>query len=439
MTYEQAIKYLKSLTKFGINLGLSRIQELLQRLGNPHHRLNIIHIGGTNGKGSTTAMIASILRTAGYKTGMFTSPHLHSYTERFLINGEPIAEARLAQLINDIRPHLDNMVTEGFEHPTEFEVSTALALLYFALEETDYVALEVGLGGAIDSTNVVTPLVSVITNVSLDHMDYLGSSVGEIARVKAGIIKKGVPVVTAAEGIALEVIQQAAEANYSRLIRMGKDVTWSPLRQESNQGCQEFKIEGLQNHYHVRLPLLGSHQQINAATAVAAVEMLFAGGGNPTPVAAVVEGLRTVQWPGRLEIIGKNPTILLDGAHNHAGALALKQALLESFPGRRFIFLLGMLADKERSNVVAELAPLARAVVVTRSNHPRAGDWTRLADHAKNYLEDVIVIEDVQEAVKAALDRTRQDDILCITGSLYMVAEARSVLGLSDKKSLRNC
>ncbi|PHJ37027.1 hypothetical protein P378_18815, partial [Desulforamulus profundi] len=232
MTYEQAIKYLKSLTKFGINLGLSRIQELLQRLGNPHHRLNIIHIGGTNGKGSTTAMIASILRAAGYKTGMFTSPHLHSYTERFLINGEPIAEARLAQLINDIRPHLDNMVTEGFEHPTEFEVSTALALLYFALEETDYVALEVGLGGTIDSTNVVTPLVSVITNVSLDHMDYLGSSVGEIARVKAGIIKKGVPVVTAAEGIALEVIQQAAEANYSRLIRMGKDVTWSPLRQE---------------------------------------------------------------------------------------------------------------------------------------------------------------------------------------------------------------
>ncbi|SHE52773.1 dihydrofolate synthase / folylpolyglutamate synthase [Desulforamulus putei DSM 12395] len=433
MTYDEAITYLKGLTKFGMNLGLGRIQELLRRLGNPHRRLNIIHVGGTNGKGSTTAMIAGILRAAGYKTGMFTSPHLHSYTERFLINGRPIAEAKLAQLLTEIRPHMDNMVAEGFEHPTEFEVSTALALLYFAMEETDYVALEVGLGGAIDSTNVVTPLVSVITNVTLDHMDHLGSTVEEIARVKSGIIKKGVPVVTAAEGVALEVIWQAAKANQSRLILVGKDVTWSSVQpRDNNGGYQQFKIKGLHNHYHIQLPLLGSHQRINAATAVAAVEMLFSNGGHPVPAAAVVEGLQRVHWPGRLEVVRKNPTVLLDGAHNHAGARALRQALLEYFPDRQLIFVLGMLADKERSKVVAELAPLAKAVVVTRSNHPRAGDWTKLADYVKKYLEDVMIIEDVRQAVKTVLDKARQDDILCITGSLYMVAEARSVLGLSS-------
>lgn len=431
MTYDQAVQYLKGLTKFGINLGLSRIQELLHRLGNPHRSLSIIHIGGTNGKGSTAAMTASILRAAGYKTGMFTSPHLHSYTERFLINGRRIPRTQLAQLITEIRPHLDNMTAGGFEQPTEFEVSTALALLYFAREKTDYVVLEVGLGGAIDSTNVVTPLVSVITNVTLDHMDYLGGTVEEIARVKAGIIKKGIPVVTAAEGVALEVIQQAAAANHSKLILVGRDVTWQSLQlqpQDNTGACQQFKIQGLQNHYHIQLPLLGSHQRINAATAVAAVEMIFSNGGHPAPAAAVVEGLRTVQWPGRMEILRKNPTILLDGAHNHAGAQALRQALLEYFPGRQFIFVLGMLADKERSKVVAELAPLAKAVIVTRSNHPRAGDWTKLAEHVKKYLEDVVILEDIQKAIQLALDKAQQEDILCITGSLYMVAEARSAL-----------
>ncbi|MCL5289629.1 MAG: bifunctional folylpolyglutamate synthase/dihydrofolate synthase [Bacillota bacterium] len=431
MTYDQAIAYLKGLTKFGINLGLGRIQELLHRLGNPHRSLSIIHIGGTNGKGSTTAMTAGILRAAGCKTGMFTSPHLHSYTERFLINGRPIPRTKLAQLITEISPHLDNMTAEGFEQPTEFEVSTALALLYFAREKTDYVVLEVGLGGAIDSTNVITPLVSVITNVTLDHMDYLGGTVEEIARVKAGIIKKGIPAVTAAEGVALEVIQQAAAANHSKLVLVGRDVTWQSLQlqpRDNSGACQQFKIKGLQNHYHIQLPLLGSHQRINAATAVAAVEILFSGGGHPAPATAVVEGLRTVQWPGRMEIVRKNPTVLLDGAHNHAGARALRQALLDYFPGRRFIFVLGMLADKERAKVVAELAPLAKAVIVTRSNHPRAGDWTNLAEHVKKYLEDVVIQEDIQKAVQIALDKAQQEDILCITGSLYMVAEARTAL-----------
>lgn len=429
MTYDQAIEYLKGLTKFGINLGLVRIEEILRRLGNPQQRLNIIHIGGTNGKGSTTAMLASILKAAGYKIGMFSSPHLHSYTERFLINGEPIQPQKLAQLIGYLRPHLEAMVAEGFEHPTEFEVSTALALFYFAQEQTDFVALEVGLGGTIDSTNVVTPRVSVITNVALDHMNYLGQTIEEIATVKAGIIKKGVPVVTAAEGSALEIIKHSAATQNSKLTEVGKDITWQGLQQSISQGYQEFIIDGRHNSYQVKLPLLGRHQQTNAATAVAAVEILFDGNGHHIPSTAVLEGLRTVKWPARLEVLQSQPTVILDGAHNHAGAVVLKQALVEYFTQQKFIFVLGMLADKERAKVVAELAPLAKQVIVTRSNNPRAGDWAALAEHVQNYLEEVSLVQDVGQAVQLALSKAAKEDVICITGSLYMVAEARATLG----------
>ncbi|MCL0068120.1 Mur ligase family protein, partial [Peptococcaceae bacterium] len=196
MNYGEAIKYLKNLTKFGINLGLDRITELLRRVGNPHLKLKVIHIGGTNGKGSVANMVASVLQAAGYKTGIFTSPHLHKYTERYRINGEQISEARVAEILTMLKPHLDDMVLEGFECPTEFEVSTAIAFCYFYEEDVDLVVLEVGMGGAIDSTNVVHPLVSVITNVDMDHVEYLGNTICEIARTKAGIIKRGVPVVT---------------------------------------------------------------------------------------------------------------------------------------------------------------------------------------------------------------------------------------------------
>jgi len=203
------LDYLANLTKFGVNFGLSRIEELLSRLGNPHQFLKVAHIGGTNGKGSTTAMLANILQSAGYKVGTFTSPHLHSYCERFRINGEEIGGSRIAGLIADLLPHLEAMVSEGFEHPTEFEVSTALAFQYFYQENVDFLVLEVGMGGAVDSTNVIAPVLAVITNVSIDHTDYLGKSVREIAEVKSGIIKPGVPTVTAAAGKALAVIRGA--------------------------------------------------------------------------------------------------------------------------------------------------------------------------------------------------------------------------------------
>ncbi|MEG6513099.1 folylpolyglutamate synthase/dihydrofolate synthase family protein [Desulforamulus ruminis] len=434
MNYQQAMDYLKELTKFGINLGLDRIEELLRRLDRPQHLLKIIHIGGTNGKGSTSAMVAGILGAAGYRTGLFTSPHLHSYTERFVLGGEPIEEETLARLISEIKPHLDDMVSEGWEHPTEFEVSTALALLYFARERTDFVVLEVGMGGAIDSTNVVMPMVSVITNVTLDHMDYLGQRVEEIAQVKAGIIKPGIPVVTAAQGSPLEVIRRAAETSNSRLVQVGRDVSWFPSDHSGNFRTQQFEVMGLFNRYPVELPLLGPFQQINAATAVAAVELLFSRLDQPIPFDAVIRGLLRVHWPGRFEVMGGEPTLVIDGAHNHAGAMALKQALQTFFPHRKIIFVLGMLADKERAKVVAELVPLARAVVVTRSNSPRAGDWTQLADYVRKELDQVTLVEDVGSAIKTALAMASPGEVVCVTGSLYMIAEAGAWLKLKGKR-----
>ncbi|MFZ5597807.1 MAG: bifunctional folylpolyglutamate synthase/dihydrofolate synthase [Bacillota bacterium] len=423
MTYREAIDYLQNLTKFGFNFGLGRITELLRRFDNPHRKLRVIHIGGTNGKGSTTAMISSILKESGYRAGAFTSPHLHSYTERYSINGRHITEEGLAGLIEEMKPHLEKMVEEGFEHPTEFEVGTAMAFLYFYREKVDFLVLEVGLGGAIDSTNVVVPAVSVITNVAMDHMDYLGNTIREIAGIKAGIIKKGVPVVTAATGEALDVILDRAGELEAPVTVVGRDVRWREA------GCgvngQKLDVHGLRGDYSdIFLPLLGGHQQVNAATAIAAVEVL-ADLDLIKPGIAVKEGIAATYWPARLEIINQSPVVVIDAAHNYDGAVSLRRAIADYFPGKRVVLVIGMLGDKERSKVVAELAPSAAAVVVTKPNSPRAGDWEQMAVEARRYVESVVTIEDIREAVRAGMDAAGPEDVVVITGSFYMVAEAR--------------
>lgn len=425
MNYTEAIEYLKNLTKFGFNFGLGRIEELMRRLGDPHRRLNIMHIGGTNGKGSTTAMTAAILAAAGYRAGTFTSPHLHSYNERYRINGAEIPDQKIAGLINRLRPHLEQMVAEGFEHPTEFEISTAMAFLYFFEEKVDFLVLEVGLGGLIDSTNVALPLVSVITNVAMDHMDYLGNTVEEIAAVKAGIIKLGVPVVTAAAGPALEVIRRQAREKQAELLEIGRDTTFEIL--ESSVRGERFRLSTPRNTYpDLQISLIGAHQVLNAATAITAVELLADWDFRIT-AEAVRAGLAAARWPARLEIVQEKPTVLLDGAHNYDGAVCLHAALTEIFRYRRLILVLGMLGDKEREKVVAKLAPLAGAVVVTRPNSPRAGEWSQVADEAGKYVSEVYLEENIHAAVRKAVDLAGAEDLVCITGSLYMVAEAREL------------
>lgn len=425
--YEEALSYLAGLTKFGINLGLGRIQELLNRLGNPEKRLRVVHVGGTNGKGSTTVMTAEILREAGYRVGMFTSPHLHDYRERITINGQMIPKAKVAGLVDRLRPFLEELVSGGIEHPTEFEVSTAMALLYFAEEEVDFAIIEVGMGGEIDSTNVVSPLVSVITNVGMDHMDYLGPDVVSIAKVKAGIIKPGSVAVTAADRPeVIEVLKERAKEAGAQIWQVGEDARWE--ERWSGEVEQEFDLYGIHGTYHkLRLSLIGAHQQRNAATAVTVCEVLQCEFGVHIPREAIYAGLRKVQWPGRLELISLNPKVLLDGAHNVDGAKVLAEAL-PLYARKRLILCLGMLADKERGKVVDMLVPLADEVIVTRPNSPRAGDWEALAEIAVRHGRPVTKIENPQEAVVSALERLGQEDMLCVTGSLYMLADAREAL-----------
>ena len=429
MKYLEAMAYLQQLTKFGINLGLGRIEELLKRLGDPHRQIRVIHVGGTNGKGSTCTMISTMLQAAGFKVGLFTSPHLHSYTERYLINGERILPQRVAKLITELRPHLEAMVAGGFEHPTEFEVSTAMAFVYFLEEDVDYLVLEVGMGGAIDSTNVVSPVVAVITNVAMDHMDYLGQTVKEIAAVKAGIIKPEVPLVTAAAGEALEIIEGVCRQQGVSPVVVGRDITWRSANLKALTPSGEgFEVAGRLGGYpDLMVPLLGEHQLVNAATAVACIEVLVEQGaivGYPQ----IREGLAAARWPARLEIVRQQPTVLIDGAHNYDGAVSLRRALDRYFPDRPVVYVLGMLGDKERARVVDVLGPRAGTVIVTRPNSPRAGDWHLLADEARRFTGRVELIESIPEAVGRALELVRPGELVCITGSFYMVAEAREVL-----------
>lgn len=425
--YEEALAYLAGLTKFGMNFGLDRIRELLKGLGNPEQNLRIIHVGGTNGKGSTTLMTAEILRAAGYKVGMFTSPHLHDYRERMVINGEMIAKTDVIHLIERLKPHLEDMVAHGFEHPTEFEVNTAMCLLYFAEEEVDFALLEVGLGGAIDSTNVVSPLISVVTNVGMDHMDYLGPDIPSIARIKAGIIKSGSVTITAAKRPeVVDILRAKAQEVGSRFWDVGEDVRWES--RWSGELEQEFDLYGLHAAYpKLRIKLIGAHQLENAATAVTVCEVLQSTYGAEIPREAVYSGLRRAEWPGRLELISVEPKVLLDGAHNYDGAQVLVQTL-PLYERRRLLFVLGMLADKERETVVELLVPLADEVIVTKPNSPRAGDWRALAEIAARHGCPVSIVEDPREAVAVGLQHLEPGDMLCVTGSLYMLADARAAL-----------
>lgn len=425
--YQDSLQYLVNLTTFGMNFGLDRIKELMKRLGNPEKDLRVVHVGGTNGKGSTTVMIARILRESGYKVGVFTSPHLHDYRERMTINGLMIPKEKVIQMIARLRPHLENMVSEGFEHPTEFEVSTAMAFLYFAEENVDYAIIEVGLGGSIDSTNVVSPLISVITNVAMDHMDYLGPDLVSIATVKSGIIKPNSLAVTASENPdVIQVLSNRAKEAGVPLYLVGKDVHWES--KWSGELEQEFDLVGLHStYYKLRLHLIGLHQLRNAATAVTVCELLESEYGLSIPREAIYSGLREAEWPGRLEMLSLKPKVLLDGAHNVDGAEALAQAI-PLYTRSRLVLCLGMLADKEREKVVDMLVPFADEIIITRPNSPRAGDWKALGSLAERHGRPVTCIENPKEAVIYALSRLGDNDMLCVTGSIYMLADARQAL-----------
>ncbi|RJX16797.1 MAG: bifunctional folylpolyglutamate synthase/dihydrofolate synthase [Desulforudis sp.] len=438
MYYDAALEYLRSIAAAGSRLGLNRVLRLLGRLDNPHHGLPCVHVGGTNGKGSVTAMLTAILVAAGYRVGTFTSPHLVDYIERFCLDGKPVEPERLAGLITALQPVLDDAAED--ERLTEFEIHTVLALRLFREEQVDIAILEVGLGGRLDATNVVTPLVSVITNVTYDHMDYLGETLEAIAAEKAGIIKPGVPVVTAAEGPALGVIEEVCQVGGSRLIWVGRDVRWEAF--PAGIEGQAVSVYGIGPAYrNLRIPMLGVHQAVNTACAVTTVNLLN-DRGFPLVESAIREGLAEVRWPGRFEILERDGvTVVLDAAHNAAAAAALGGTLRQVFPQNPVTMVLGVLADKDRERVVAELVPLAAHVVVTRPPTARAGEWRDVAVFAREYGPAVYEIEDYREALAKGLSLAleighhseRVPGVLLITGSIYLLGALRVKL-----KNLKN-
>ncbi len=429
MDYKEAINYIHGSLKFGIKLGLENMTVLLELLGNPHKRLKFIHIAGTNGKGSTAAFITSILTHAGYRVGTFTSPYIQRFNERIKIDGEDIEESDLARLTGKVKAKVDLMVERGSNHPTEFEIVTAVALLHYFEKSCDIVVLEVGLGGRFDSTNIIdTPLAAVITTINYDHMNILGNTLPKIAYEKAGIIKENTDVIAYPQTEeVLHVLQEACENTGSRL--NVADFGTIVLKDFSIDG-QEFDYKGYKN---LRIKLIGEYQLKNAALAVDAAELLNSKGLKISQD-AVRTGLFETTWPGRFEVVSKRPLILIDGAHNEEGAKVLADSLRKYFPHKKKLFIMGVLKDKDYKSLIEAVAPIASGFITVRPHNDRALDSRELAAVLKNYCANVVEGDTIKEAVKAAVDRWTEDIVICAFGSLYYIGEVRELL--SDKNYL---
>lgn len=430
-----AVAYLEGLSRFGIRLGLERMAYLLDALGHPERRLRIVHVAGTNGKGSTSAMLAAILQAAGHRTGLYTSPHLVRYEERIRLDGAPIPGDRLAALVARVREIIESGVREGLEHPTEFEAGTAAMYAYFAEAGAEVVVQETGLGGRLDSTNLVAaPLVSVITSIGLDHRQHLGSTLESIAAEKAGIVKRGRPVIIGPQPEqARRVIQERAVAAGAPVLAVGRDVSFT-IKDVSQAGTI-FDYSGPRWRLRdLRLGLLGRHQAANAACALAALEVIDRW-EMPVPETAVRTGLATVRWPGRLEFFAARggTRVILDVAHNPHAASVLREGLQELFPGRPCAFVVGLFSDKDVRGFLAELAPAASCLVATSTRGARTLSAEHLLAIAKDMQAGGMIPEHVKllagrsldEALIAGAEAAGPQGLLCVTGSFSVVGPAR--------------
>ncbi|MCZ7624911.1 MAG: bifunctional folylpolyglutamate synthase/dihydrofolate synthase [Candidatus Methylomirabilota bacterium] len=453
MTYSQAIAYLYGLQRYGIKLGLDNIRRLLAAVGDPHQRFPSILIGGTNGKGSTAAFLSSILKAAGYRIGLYTSPHLLGFTERIQVDGRPIAETEVAAIVDELRPVIAYLFPTpgtpnppvppfckggvgGFHatHPTFFEVTTAMAFLHFVRSDVDYAVVEVGLGGRFDATNVLTPQVAVITNIALEHEDYLGKTLGAIAAEKAGIIKETTTrVVTAVDAPeALPVISDACRKRGVALVDVRSAYDWRIHR--SDLFGQQFSAgEKGQPAERFDIPLLGRHQVVNAVVALAASRLLRSAGAAISE-RSIHDGLSRTRWPGRLQLLPGRPLVILDGAHNPAGARALRAFLEEQQFIGRLTLVFGVLQDKNWTAMLQELAPLATRVVLTRPESERAADPRHLQE-AERICSKLEIVEDVAEAISLARAVTDPEEAVVVTGSLFVVSAALRALGTQEVRT----
>ncbi len=428
--YQQALDYLYSFVDYSLTrnlrnlpekFNLDRMRALMQRLGNPHQKYPVIHVAGTKGKGSTAVMIAGALQAAGYRVGFYTSPHLIDFTERVQVNREQISREALVAIVEQIKPY----VTE-IPQLTTFELTTAVGFLYFAQQAVDIAVVEVGLGGRLDATNVVTPLLSVITSISYDHTNVLGHTLAAIAGEKSGIIKPDRPVVIAPQkDEARDVFIALAQERHAALMQVGVDVIYS-IGTHSLTG-QTFSVTARDQAgapLELSIPLLGSHQVENAATAYAAL-LTARREGLKIPDEAIRRGFAAVEWMGRFEILQMAPPVVLDSAHNQDSALRLAQTLQTYFPGRRVVLVFGASEDKDIAGMFEELIPIADELIATQSIHPRALEAGKLVEMAQPYGKVARAVVPLEEAMRTAVEDAAPDGLVLVTGSLFVVAAAR--------------
>jgi dihydrofolate synthase/folylpolyglutamate synthase len=429
--YKDALEYLYGFVDFSMQKAvtysperfkLERMQALVASLGNPQIAYPTIHVAGTKGKGSVCILCATALQEAGYKVGLYTSPHLDDYAERIQINTEFIPHAHLAEMVEEIKPHV-----VAIPELTTFEITTALAFMYFAREKVDVAVIEVGLGGRLDATNVVTPKVSVITSISYDHVLLLGNTLSEIAGEKAGIIKDGVPVISSPQvKEARQVIEKIAQQHNSALTEVGRDVLYKEITYSlTDQTISVWSSEGgPENIVELTIPFLGSHQAANAATAYACLKV-FDQVGLKVETKAIQKGFSKAFWPGRFEIVQQNPPVILDCAHNRDSALKLHDTITEYYPDKKVILVFGASEDKDIEGMLTELMPIVKELITVKSFHPRAIEPEKLVAMAREYGHTIELVENIPHAVDKALELADQDCVVLVTGSIFVVAEAR--------------
>jgi dihydrofolate synthase/folylpolyglutamate synthase len=427
MTYEEALEYIHGTHKFGKKLGLHNIRMLLGLMGDPQKKLRFVHIAGTNGKGSTSAFIGSILEEAGYRTGIYTSPYIQRFTERIRIGSREISGPELAEIASLVRSKAEKMTAMGENHPTEFEIITAIAFEYFAREHCDIVVLEVGLGGRFDSTNVIdVPELAVITSISLDHTERLGNTLAEIAFEKAGIIKPGGDVLVYGQSAEAEnVFEKACAERKASLFRT--DFSDIEIVKFGIDG-QEFSYKGFDS---LKISLLGKHQTRNAALSVDAALLLKAKGYDISE-ADIRQGLANTTWPGRMEVLSKEPVFIIDGAHNPGAAEVLRQTLDDYFPGKPRTLIMGVAADKDYKTMMEIMLPGAQKLIAVTSLTDRALPAADLAVYAGCYCNDVRISDTIVDAIRISMEEAGADEIICAFGSLYYIGAVRDYFGLKS-------
>jgi len=427
-SYSEITEYIYNLKRLGLKLDLRNIWRLLKLIGNPQNSFKSILVGGTNGKGSTATMIATILMEEGFRVGLFTKPHLSSYTERFVVNGVPISEEDVVRIFYELKPSMERMsLCKRYRHPSFFEATVALAFKYFSEQNVDIAVVEVGLGGRLDATNVLNPLVSVITNVHLEHTKILGDTVEKIAWEKAHIIKPGGLAITATDREeAFKVISGMARRRRAKLFRVGSDLKFNVRRADLNG--EVFDLKSLTTYYEeLKVKMLGLHQVVNGTIAVGAVELLKFKGLEVSEN-AIRRGLERAFIPGRFEVVQKNPTVVLDCAKDPFAASTLKNEFLRLFNGKKAILVVSISSDKDYKSMMKEFCSFSEVVVACRHKVMGRGlNPEVLASEAERCCKPAIVIDDVKEAVREALKMASENDVVVVTGSVFTVGEAREL------------